>query len=154
MKVYLVGSLKDPEFHTVSAAIRGEGHEVYDFWRGAGPTGDASWRDYEQGLGHNYVKAIGLPYAQQAYWFDRDWIAESDLVVAVCKSHRLPGPSSVAELALAKLGMGKPTFVLLSGEPTDWELMLPVVVDEFFYWTADLLNRLRGMDDEPHLRSL
>lgn len=144
MKVYLVGSLKDPEFPHVAEALREAGHDVFDDWRGGGHDGDARWRGYELNeRGRGYVQAVYSPFAVNGRTFDRENIEASNVVVAVCKPGKLPGRSSIAELGHAsKLRIR--TVVLLNGEPEEWDLMLPLVVDHFLTSTDQLLELLNA----------
>lgn len=127
MLIYLVGSLKDPDYPKTADALREAGYEVFDDWRGAGEDGDKRWRSYELNeRGRYYHDAVYAPYAENGREFDKLNIAMADAVVAVCKAHKLPGASAVAELAFAQ-SFDKPTFILLNGDPYDWDLMLPLV---------------------------
>jgi hypothetical protein len=130
MLIYLVGSLKDPDYPKTADALREAGYEVFDDWRGAGEDGDKRWRSYELNeRGRYYHDAVYAPYAKNGRNFDRHNIGEADAVVAVCKAHKLPGASAVAELAFASMMLGKPAFILLNGDPYDWDLMLPLVAE-------------------------
>ncbi len=144
MKVYLVGSLKDPDFPEVADILRQTGHEVFDDWRGGGHDGDHRWRDYEWiERDRGYAEAVYAPFATSNREFDRRNIVANDCVVAVCKKGHLPGRSSIAELAFAQR-IGHGAYVLLNGEPEEWDLMLPLVVDKFFNTVDDLLEVLNG----------
>lgn len=125
--IYLVGSLKDPNFPATADALREAGYDVFDDWRGAGRDGDARWRDYELNeRDRGYAQAVYAPFAENGRAFDVRNIEKSDVVVAVCQWGKLPGRSAVAELGYARR-MHIPTFILLHGEPEDWDLMLPLV---------------------------
>lgn len=142
MKVYVVGSLKHPRPREVAEALREAGHEVFDDWHASGPDADMHWQSYEQERGRNYVEALDGPFARNGFRFDRDNLDKSEVIVAVTKPFKLPGISSVAELGYAR-SMGKFAFVLLDGEPERWDLMLPLVVDKFFYTLEHLLTDLK-----------
>ena len=147
MKIYLIGSLKDPNFPEVADALRQAGHEVFDDWRGGGHDGDHRWRQYELNeRDRGYAEAVWAPFAENGREFDRSNIAAQDMVVAVCKPGKLPGVSAVAELAYARWALNKPAVVLLNGEPEEWDLMLPLAVTEFFNTITELVEALDG----PH----
>jgi hypothetical protein len=142
MKIYLIGSLKDPHYPEVSDALRQASHEVFDDWRGGGHDGDARWRDYELNeRDRGYAKAVHAPFAENNREFDRTNILMCEAVVSVCKPNKLPGSSSVAELSYAK-HHGIPAYVLLNGEPHEWELMLPLAVTDIFETLEQLLEAL------------
>jgi hypothetical protein len=144
MRIYLIGSLKDPQFELVADALRDAGHEVFDDWRGAGADGDARWRRYELNeRSRGYIEAVFAPFATQGREFDRRNIVASDVMVAVCKERKLPGSSSVAELAYASLGLNKPAYVLLNGEPDEWDLMLPLLNCTWVSSLTELVSVLR-----------
>jgi hypothetical protein len=147
MRIYLVGSLKDPYFPVIADALREAGYDVFDDWRGAGPDGDRRWRDYELNeRGRGYHQAVYEDFAVNGRTFDTCNIVASDAVVAVCKKWKLPGASAIAELAFAKYTAELPTFILMNGEPEDWDLMLPLVaqivpdldtlLEEIGHWTS------------------
>jgi hypothetical protein len=142
MKIYLVGSLKHPGFVDTAEALRAAGHDVFDDWRGGGPDGDARWRDYELNeRDRGYAKAVFSHFAENNREFDRSNLVAQEVIVAVCKPNKLPGPSSVAELSYAK-HHGIPAYVLLNGEPHEWELMLPLAVTDIFENLDQLLEAL------------
>lgn len=142
--IYLVGSLKDPEFPKVAEALRDAGHDVFDDWRGGGHDGDARWRDYElNDRGRGFIEAVHAPFAVSNREFDRSNIERSNIVVAVCKAGKLPGRSAIAELAYAKLALRIRSYVLLNGDPEEWDLMLPLVIDRFFPSIDKLLEVLK-----------
>jgi hypothetical protein len=68
-------------------------------------------------------------------------------MVVVCKPNKLPGSSSVAELAYASLGLQKPTYVLLNGEPDEWELMLPLLN---CMWADSITELVEMLDVQAH----
>jgi len=144
MKIYLVGSLKDPDFPDVAERLREEGHEVFDDWRGGGHDGDHRWRMYEiTERGRNYVKALAAPFATNNFEFDKKHLDWCEVAIAVCKEGKLPGRSSVAELTYVRWGRGRPTYILLNGEPEEWDLMLPLTAHGFFYTIDELIEQLK-----------
>lgn len=143
MRLYLIGSLKDPNFPEVAGALREAGHDVFDDWRGGGHDGDHRWREYELiERDRGYAEAVYAPFAANGREFDRCNIDLCEAVIAVCKLNTLPGRSSIAELGYARWAKGKHTYVLLNGDPDEWDLMLPLVVKRFFTNTGQLLEAL------------
>ncbi len=144
VRIYLIGSLKDPHFPEVADALRSAGHDVFDDWRGGGHDGDHRWREYELiERDRGYAEAVYAPFAKNNREFDRSNIDLQEAVIAVCKPKALPGRSSIAELGYARWAKGKSTYILLNGEPDEWDLMLPLVVDQFFTSTEELLEALK-----------
>lgn len=140
MKVYLAGSLKDPEFPTVAEALRDAGHDVFDDWRGGGHDGDVRWRDYELNeRSRGYIEAVNAPFAVSNREFDKRNIGACEVLVVLCKPGKLPGRSSIAELGYARWGLSQRTAILLAGEPEEWDLMLPLVAHAIFNTTEELL---------------
>lgn len=148
MKVYLVGSLKDPDFPNVAKALREAGFDVFDDWRGGGHDGDHRWRMYEMHeRGRNYVEALEAPFAVNNFDFDKKHLDWCEVAVAVCKPNHLPGRSATSELTYVRWGRGKQTYILLNGEPEEWDLMLPLTAHAFFYKVEDLIAKLK--EDKP-----
>lgn len=144
MKVYLVGSLKDTAFPHVADALREAGHDVFDDWRGGGLDGDERWRAYEQiERGRNYAEALQSPFHNACFDFDKANLDKCDVAVAVCKPGKLPGRSSIAELTYTRWGRGKQTYILLNGEPEEWDMMLPLAAHAFFYDIGQLISKLQ-----------
>ena len=144
MNIYLVGSLKDPEFPHVADRLREEGHEVFDDWRGGGHDGDQRWHMYELNERcRNYVEALHSPFATNNFNFDKHHLDRCDVAIAVCKLGKLPGRSSVAELTYVRWALGRRTYILLNGEPDEWDLMLPLTAHGFFYSVDGLAAQLK-----------
>lgn len=141
MKVYLVGSLKDQYVREVANALRDADYEVFDDWHASGPDADAHWQRYEKSRGRAYVEALKAPFGRNSFEFDVSHLASSAAAVAVCKPNRLPGTSSIAELGYMR-ALGKPTFILLNGEPFEWELMVQLV-GKFILSIPELLEELQ-----------
>ncbi len=120
MKVYLIGSLRNPEIPKIAKRLReATGYEVFDDWHAAGPNADDHWRDYEQARGHNMAQALKGHTAQHVFAFDRKHLDSSDAVVLAWPA----GKSAHLELGYA-VGKGKHGFVLIDGEPERFDVML------------------------------
>ena len=51
MKLYIIGSLRNPRVPEVAKDLRESGYEVFDDWFAAGERADDSWQSYEKGRG-------------------------------------------------------------------------------------------------------
>jgi hypothetical protein len=118
-RIYVIGSLRNPELIETSSALRGHGHEVFDNWHAVGPEADDHWRDYHHKRGHTMLEALRSPEAVHTYELDRRWLEWCDTTVLVLPA----GRSAHMELGWAA-GAGKDTFVLLETEdPERWDVM-------------------------------
>lgn len=118
MKIYVIGSLRNPKIPEVGAVLRGFGHEVFDDWYAAGPEADDYWAAYERGRGKDMRTALKTWAAQNTLAFDRKHLERADAVVLVMPA----GKSGHLELGYA-IGKGAKGFVLLDGEPERWDCM-------------------------------
>lgn len=126
MKIYLVGSLKDDNVRNIAEKLREAGHEVFDDWHACGPEADMHWQRYEEERGRNYGEALQSHFRMNAFHFDLSHLNECDIAIAACKPNSLPGIASVSELSYVKWVHGHPTYILLNGEPSKWDMMLPL----------------------------
>ena len=125
-RIYLVGSLRNPDIPDLANRLEAEGHEVFADWHGAGADADDSWRDYERARGRTYLEALRGPAARNIFEFDCRWLEWADTVVVVGR----PGLSAALELAWAVRG-GAQGYVLLDGEPERWDCMLQFATEVF-----------------------
>ena len=117
MKIYLIGSLRNPEIPNIAKTMRQAGLNVFDDWFAPGPEADDFWRTYEQGRGHTYLEALDGYAAKHIFEFDKHHIDTSDVGVLV-----LPcGKSAHLELGYM-LGKGKRGYILLD-EVDRWDVM-------------------------------
>jgi len=117
-KLYVIGSLRNPEVPKIAQAIRTECNiEVFDDWYAAGPEADDYWRDYEKSRGHSYEDALKGYAARHVFSFDKHHLDTADAALLVLPA----GKSGHLELGYTA-GRGKPTFVLLD-DPERWEIM-------------------------------
>jgi hypothetical protein len=118
VKVYLIGSLRNPHVPDVAAELRTHGFDVFDDWYAAGPEADDYWQRYEQARGHNYAQALAGKAAQNVYAFDKRNLDDSDAAVLLLPA----GKSGHLELGYM-LGRGKPGYILLAGDPDRFDVM-------------------------------
>lgn len=117
IKVYLIGSLRNPEVPKLAEKIRELGFEVFDDWYAAGPEADDKWRDYEKARGHTYKEALKGFAADHVYKFDLKHLNECDIAVL----HLPTGKSGHLELGYV-IGKGKIGYILLDN-PERWDVM-------------------------------
>lgn len=131
MKVYLIGSLRNPQVPILAQMLRQqfEEHEFFDSWYAAGPEADDKWRDYEKAKGMTAISALDGHAAGHVFYFDKEHLDESDMVVLVSPA----GKSGHLELGYA-IGKGKPAIYYMADTPDRWDVMLKfctAVVDNF-----------------------
>jgi hypothetical protein len=117
MKIYVASSWRNARQPTVVDALRGAGHEVYDFrnprdgdagfhWREIHP----DWKGWSPG---QFREALGHPIARAGFASDFGAMAWADAGVLV-----MPCGRSAHLEAGYFVGAGKPLYILLSdGEP-------------------------------------
>lgn len=117
-KIYIAGSLANPEIVKVTIALQEAGHIPFSEWYTPGPEADVLWRDYEQSIGFSYREALKRPSAVNTFQFDKRNIDDSDMMLMV-----LPcGKSAHLELGYI-IGQGKPGHILMTSEPEKWDVM-------------------------------
>lgn len=118
MKVYVIGSLRNPNVPSLAEYLRTEGYEVFDDWYAAGPEADDYWQKYEVNRGHSFTEALDGHAAWHVFNYDRYHLDTSDAVVL-----QLPaGKSGHLEFGYA-IGRGKRGFILLDKEPERFDVM-------------------------------
>lgn len=141
IKVYLIGSLRNPEVPKLAEKIRELGFEVFDDWYAAGPEADDKWRDYEKARGHTYKEALKGFAADHVYKFDLKHLNECDIAVL----HLPTGKSGHLELGYV-IGKGKISYILLDN-PERWDVMYLFargVFNSFEELKEELKKYLRG----------
>lgn len=118
MKVYLIGSLRNPRVPEVAAQIRAAGFDCFSDWFAAGDRADEAWREFEIGLGHRLPQALQGYAAQHVFNFDLKHLTAADVVVLALPA----GKSGHLELGWA-LGRGKPGYILLDSDPSRYDVM-------------------------------
>jgi nucleoside 2-deoxyribosyltransferase len=118
MKVYVIGSLRNPRVLDVANALRKLEIEVFEDWASPGPECDDHWQDYEKRRGRTFIEALNGHHAQNQYQFDKKHLDEADAAVLVLPA----GKSAHMELGYI-VGQGKRGYILLDGEPERYDLM-------------------------------
>lgn len=122
MRIYVIGSLRNPEIPKIAATLREYGHEVFDDWWAAGPKVDDYWQRYEQARGRTYAEALAAPIAGHNFYFDKEWLDWADCGILVAPA----GKSAHLEIGYLA-GQGKQTHIMLPEEPERWDLMYKFV---------------------------
>ena len=137
-KVYVIGSLRNPEIPKWATCIRDNGYEVFDDWFAAGPTADDAWKEYEQARGRNYRDAMKGYAARHVFEFDKKHIDGADIGVLILPA----GKSGHAELGYMK-GQGKKCIIVLNSEAERWDIMYNFF-DHLVYDMKELLEALNA----------
>lgn len=136
MRLYLIGSLRNPEVPAVAAELRKLDIDVFDDWYAAGPTADDCWRDYERARGRTYLQALKGAAAYNVFSFDHMHLSRSDAALLVLPA----GKSAHLELGWM-LGRGKTGYVLLD-DPERWDVMYQFAT-KVFASREEMCNELR-----------
>lgn len=126
-KIYVIGSLRNPEIQHVGRRLRAIGWTVFDDWHGAGPEADDYWQKYEMQRGRDYRGALAGLCANHNFYFDRDHLDSSDAGILVLPA----GRSAHLELGYL-IGQGKPGYILMPGEPERYDLMYKFAAGIFY----------------------
>lgn len=137
---YLIGSLRNPKIQVLAEEMRAAGIDVFDDWHAAGERADDSWQEYEQARGRNYVEALKGAHAQNVFEFDKRNIDAARAVVLVIPA----GKSGHLELGYAA-GTGKPSYILLDGEPERLDVMYNFAT-AVFESVGQLIDELRPVE--------
>lgn len=118
-KIYLIGSLRNPEVPRIAAKLRAAfpNVEFFDDWHAAGPHADDCWRDYEKNRGHSFIEALQGHAAKHVFALDKHHLDTSDGAILIAPA----GKSGHLELGYMA-GQGKWTGVLLDS-PERWDVM-------------------------------
>jgi hypothetical protein len=127
MKIYLIGSLRNPNIPVVAQTLRDHGFDVFDDWYAAGPEADDYWRKYEKERGRTYPEALKGAAARNVFQFDFRNLEDRDVAVLVAPA----GKSGHMELGFM-LGRNKLGFVLFTEEPDRWDVMYRFATGVYF----------------------
>jgi nucleoside 2-deoxyribosyltransferase len=118
MRLYVIGSLRNPRIPELAAKLRQDGHDVHDDWHAPGPETDDFWRTYEKTRGRTFVEALKGRHAKNVFEYDKQWLDWAEGVVLVLPA----GRSGHLELGYCA-GKGKSTHILLDAEEERWDVM-------------------------------
>ena len=137
MKIYLIGSLRNPKVPELGNELRTEGYDVFDDWFAAGPEADDYWQKYETDRGHTYSEALRGLAAGNVFDFDHKHLYGSDIGVLLLPA----GKSGHLELGVL-IGLGKRSYIVLDGEPERFDVMYRYAT-AVFNTPEELLEELR-----------
>lgn len=126
-KIYVIGSLKNPEVPVFANKLRGLGFDVFDDWHYVGPDADDYWRTEEKARGRTYPEALAGASAQNTFNFDKRHLDACDIGVMLMPA----GKSGHLEFGYLR-GQGKPAFILFDKEPERWDVMVNFATAVFF----------------------
>lgn len=138
MKIYLMGSLRNPEIVHIANALREKGFDVFDDWWSAGANADDAWRDYEKQRGRTYGEALQGHAATHIFALDKKHLDLCDVGIMLMPA----GKSAHLELGYL-LGKGKPGYILFDKEPERYDVMYQFATGIFFN-LEDLLKALQN----------
>ena len=141
LKVYLIGSLRNPQVPIIGNSLRELDVDVFDDWHGGGSRADREWQRYEEIRGRTYVEALYDRYATHIWAFDKYHLDTSDAAVMV---HPV-GRSAHIELGYM-VGKEKPTFVYFPRPPERFDVMLRFC--QVYMSLDDLITAVRQWRDE------
>ena len=137
MKIYLIGSLRNPKIVDIANILTEAGFDTFADWAAAGEAADNSWRDYSKARGWNYKQALQSHAAQHIFAFDKKHLMAADVAVLAMPA----GKSAHLELGF-HLGLGKRGYILFDEEPERFDVMTNFATDIFFSVEA-LIAELR-----------
>lgn len=138
-RIYVIGSLRNPEIPNVGNALREVGLDVFDDWFAAGPHADDCWQEYETKRGRSYGEALQGAAARNVFAFDKRHLDSSDMALLVMPA----GKSGHLELGYM-IGKGKPGYVLFDKEPERWDCMYQFAEGVFF----NVADCIRGITEQ------
>lgn len=118
MRLYLIGSLRNPEIPKVATLLRVQGWDVFDDWYAAGPEADDYWQAYEKERGHTFEQALRGHAAKHVFDFDTTHLRACDVAVLLMPA----GKSGHLELGAA-WGLGKRIVICMPHEPERFDVM-------------------------------
>jgi nucleoside 2-deoxyribosyltransferase len=120
MKLYLIGSLRNPRVPLLAEQLRAllPQWQVFDDWYAAGPEADDKWMEYEKARGRDFIQALDGHACNHVFDYDRHHLKNADAVCLVLPA----GKSGHLEFGYC-VGRGTPSFILLDGEPERFDAM-------------------------------
>jgi hypothetical protein len=139
MKVYIVGSMRNPEIIGIGNRLRQAGFEAFDQWISPGDKADDNWQEYCKSRGWTYREALADYHAKHVFEFDKFHLDSSDVGVLVMPA----GKSAHLELGYLR-GCGKPAYILMDGEPPRYDVMT-LLATKVIFSEAELLEELKKL---------
>lgn len=116
--IYVIGSLRNPRIPEIAKTLRETGWDAFDDWYSSGPETDDYWQRYEKDRKRSFAAALGGHHARNVFEHDLKHLQRCDVAMLVAPA----GKSAHLELGFM-IGQGKPSFILLDGEPERFDVM-------------------------------
>jgi len=139
MKIYVIGSLRNPAIPQFANELTVLGFDAFADWYAAGPEADDYLRDYAKARGWDYKQTLQSAAAANIFYFDKDHLDRSDIAIMLMPA----GKSGHLELGYAR-GKGKLTFILFDKIPERVDVMYQFA-DEIFFTKQELFERLKPL---------
>ena len=138
MKIYIIGSLRNPAIPEFANFLTNAGYEAFADWYSAGFEADDKWRDYAKARGWSYKQALESFAAENVFQFDKRHLDASDVAVLLAPA----GKSAHMELSYFVYNHKRPGFILFEEEPERYDVMLKFSTEVLFN-RKELLDRLK-----------
>jgi hypothetical protein len=126
-RIYLIGSLRNPDIPHIGLELKQAGFDVFDDWWSASPDADDWWQSHETLKGSDYKAALYGPHATSVFEFDRKYLYQSDIAVLIMPAGR-SGHIEYGHMT----GRGKPSYVLFDKKPDRYDVMYRFGTDVCF----------------------
>ena len=140
MRIYVASSWRNKRQPAVVEALRGDGHQVYDFRNPEPGDNGFAWSeidpDWQQWTPEKYREMLAHPIAHRGFSKDMRALEDADYVVLVMPC----GRSAHLEFGHG-LGRGKPCFILME-EAAEPELMYAAA--DYICLTLESLRKVVG----------
>jgi nucleoside 2-deoxyribosyltransferase len=147
MKIYIIGSLRNPKIPEFANTLTKEGYEVFADWFAPGPEADDFWRNYSKARGWTYKQALRSHAARNIFEFDKKHLEEADVAIMLMPA----GKSGHIELGY-HVRSGKPGYILFDEEPERYDVMVQFATDIFFSQDELLAELKKWKAPEQELR--
>lgn len=147
MKLYVIGSLRNPAIIPITNNLVKAGFDVFSDWMAAGPEADDYWQKYEKARGRTYIEALKSPAAQNVVQFDKKHLDQAEAGILVYPA----GRSGHTEMGYM-LGQKKKVYLLLDKEPAPdvrWDVMV-LLSSGVFLDLNDIIQELKKSKEHAH----
>ena len=145
--IYVIGSLRNDNIPRIASDLRSLGFDAFDDWYSAGPEADDYLRDYYRSRGLPYSEVLNSYAARHIFEFDKKHLDRCDYAVLVLPA----GKSGHLELGYV-IGLGKPGYILMDGEPERVDIMHSFATKVFMN-KEEMLEYFRNSDRQKNLQT-
>lgn len=140
LKVYIIGSLRNPKIPEFANFLQQHGFEAFADWFAPGPAADDYWREYAKARGWSYKQALESEAAKHIFDFDTFHLRKCDAAVMLYPA----GKSAHMELGYVMWHLGRPGYILIEEEPERYDVMIQFCKNIYFdrHKLIDSLNFL------------